>query len=520
MPPASSAAADPTAAAAERQAASESSGRALGRDFVVTTLAQVAVAVGGLFLYRLLAREKGADSVASYALIKQVVIFLLPAAMLGMQTGVPRYIALDRERERASERYLLAAATVTVLTTAALSAAVLVSRRGTAEVLFGDPDRTSLVIPLIATLAATIAFEVTYGYFRGRSAFALASVARIVAVAALPVVLLVVIPGESIGKLITLMAVGLLLTCVLLAGPPLLRALLPLRPRDTLASARTLLNYGLRRVPGEYAAVILLAVPTVVAAHVAPLREVAYLTAGMYVLAVVTIAFQPVGLVFLPFLSRLCATDFEEARRWVAKLAACALHVSIYATPQILLFADVLVEAWLGPQFRSAGAVIRITLAPVAMYVVYLLLRNALDAVAVKAYNARNNLIALAAAGAAASALLEFDVGQPVEAIAASFAIGIACLGGLTLASVHQLFRIGTSDYALKVAIPLGLAAAAVGAGLRLTAIHYGSPPSLFVALAAVELGLGALYFTGLVKAGVTWPADIRNLVLARRNRR
>ena len=485
--------------------------RGLGRDFLVTLGAQVAVAIGGLLLYRLLALEKGAEGMASYGLVKQDVIFLFPAAMLGFQMGLPRYVALDRDRAGAAERYLLGAVAATGAAAAIVSALLLISPGTTAAVLFGDADRTHLVVPLVTTLLATLAFEVVYGYYRGRSKFLLASVTRAASVAAFPVVLLLVVPSEPIGRLINYMAFAVLLSCALLALRPLARGLRGLDLGELRRSVRTLLAYGWRRIPGDYASVTLLTVPPVLAAHVAPLEEVAFLTAGMYVLAVVTIAFQPVGLVFLPLLTRLSSEDFEAARRWVGQLTACALHIAIFVTPQLVLFADVAVRSWLGPDFEDGGAVIRITVLPVAMYVFYLVLRSALDAAAVRAYNSRNNLFAVLAAAVAAALALGLDIGEPVEAIAASFAVGITVLGLLTLASIESLFGVRGTGFRLPVAVGLSAAGAAIAAAVRFGLTGDDPPLGALAGVVVLELALGAAFLAVLSRAGVTWPAAIRD---------
>jgi O-antigen/teichoic acid export membrane protein len=486
------------------------------RDLVVTTLSQVAVAVGGLLLYRLLALEKGAEGVASYALVKQAVIFLMPAVSLGFETGVPRYVALGRDEEGAGERYLLAALALTGITCAVVSVALLVSPPAAASLFFGDDGRTHLVLPLVATLVATLTWDMVFGYYRGRSEFLMVSVARMLTVAALPVVLLIVIPDEPIGDLISLMAIGVLVPHLLLALRPVARAVRPLRPERVLDAGRTLLDYGRRRIPGDTAAVVLMTVPPLLAVHFAPLREVGYLTVGLYVIAVVTIAFGQIGLIFLPLLSRLCKEDFAAASRWVSKLAACALHIAIFATPQLLLFTDVAMQAWLGEEFEPAGPIIRITVAPVALYLFYLVLRSALDAAAVKAYNSRNNLLALLAAAVAATVSLALGLGEPATAIAASFALGIACLGALTLASAHSIYRLDSSEYALRTSLTLSLAAAGAGLAVRLTVVDSDASLLTVAALGLGELGLGALYLAGLVRAGVTWPLDIRDRFMRR----
>ena len=61
-----------------------------------------------------------------------------------------------------------------------------------------------------------------------------------------------------------------------------------------------------------------------------------------------------------------------------------------------MIFADIGVSIWLGPTFDDAGAVVRVVVTPAALYAGYLMLRNTLDAAAVRSYNSRNNLIALA----------------------------------------------------------------------------------------------------------------------------
>lgn len=491
-------------------------GRRLGRDVAVTSAANVAVAVGGLLLYRLLSLEKGAEGMASYALIKQGAVFLIPVTMLGLQTAIPRYVALARDREGGGEHHLLASLVVAGAMTAILSGALLVSPGATASVLFGDPDRTYLVVPLVLTLVATVVFEVIVGYYRGRSEFRLASAALVLTVAAFPVVLLLVVPDRPIEELVNLMAIAVLAAAALMAVRPLARVLRALRPGDAVAAARTMIDFGYRRVLGDYAFVVLFTAPTVVAAHVAPLRDVAHLTAGMYVMAVISIAFAPIGRVFLPLLSRLSAEDFPAARRWVGKLSACSLHIAIFATPQLLLFADVAVRAWLGPDFEDAGTVIRITMLPVVMFIFFLVLRTALDAAAVKAYNTRISVIAVAVSAAAAAVTLQFDIWDPIVAIAVSFALGIFCLGTLTLTKVHSVFGLESSDYALRAALLLSVASAGLGALVRFALVGDGNSLVGVVAIGVFELLLATLYLRGLSRAGVTWPAEFRARFAAR----
>lgn len=492
------------------------SGRAVGRDIVLTTLSQAAIALGGLALYRLLAVKKGAEGVAAYSLVKQTVYFVWPLVMVGMQTAIPRYVALARGRAGAVEGQLLAAVALTGTTTAALSVLALVSPHTTASLLFGNSARTNLVFPLVATLIATVAMQVMYGYFRGHSRFIVPNAVQVLGVAALPVVLLAALGGRPIGELISLMAAGVLAGSLLALSRPLLRALRSSGRGETRAAARTLLNYGSRRVPGELASVVLLSVPPVVAAHFVPLRQVAYLTTGLYVLAMVAIAFQPIGMVFLPLLTRLCAVDFDAARRHVAQLAACSIHLAIFVTPQFVLFADVAIRVWLGHDFDRAGTIISIVVLPAGLYAVNVILRSALDAAAVTAYNARNYVASTAVAAAAAAASLATHLAHPLNCIAWSFALGVVCLGALTMLSVARVYRLSVRSFSLPLAVALGTLTAAAGFLVDRTVVRGHATLANLGLVAGLEVVLGALFLGSLVRAGVTWPAELRARVRRR----
>jgi O-antigen/teichoic acid export membrane protein len=356
-----------------------------------------------------------------------------------------------------------------------------------------------------------------YGYFRGRSEFKVANAVHVVGVAALPVVLLVVAGGSSIETLIALMAVGLIACCAVVTARPFLRGALEFERAGSVAAARTLLNYGYRRVPGEVAGVVLFTVPIVLAAHFVSLDEVAYLTAGLYVLFMISIASQPVGLVFLPVLSRLCETDFEAARRYVGELTRSALHIGLFITPQLVLFADVAIRAWLGSDFDDAGTIIAITVFPAGVYLINVMLRSALDAAAVTAYNGRNNLISLAVCALVAAGSLAADLADPLNCIAWSLALGVLCLGVLTLVSVTRVYGLRVGEFSLPVAAALACLTAAAAWLVDRSVIGGDDSIGAIGLIAALQIVLGALYFAGLLRAGVAWPRLLLDRLPGRR---
>lgn len=504
--------ADPVARAAGERS---SSGR-LGRDMAVTALTQVIVGLGGLFIYRLIALEKGADGVATYALVKQLAVFVWPVTMIGMHTAIPRSVALARDRAGAAEAYLLAAVVLTGAATGATCLVALISPQTTAGLFFGDPDRDALVVPFVATLVSTVLINVCYGYFRGQSDFTIGNLVRIGALAVFPVGVLLLGGERSIGTLITLMAIVAIALCLAVLVGPLARAVRGFRASTTREAGVRLLDYGYRRIVGDLASAALFTVPPILASHFVDLKGVAYLSAGMYMLSMMTVVFQPIGLVFLPLLSRLCATDFDAARRYVRMLATSAIHIALLITPQLILFGSPIVRTWLGESFADAGTIITITVCPAGVYIFNIVLRSALDAAAVTAYNSRNNVASLVVAAVCVTLALATGIAAPLTSIAWSLTIGIVLFGVLTLVSVHRLFALRVADYALPAALALALAAAAVALPVRLWVIRDDTSFASVGIIGLLECALGAIYIAGLRAVGVTWPGELVSRLRAR----
>ena len=477
------------------------------RDVGITVFAQVVYALLSLLLYRLLAEETGKDGFGSYALVKQGVALLFPIVMVGLVSGLPRYLALrPEERSPTSEAYLSAAFGICGGATAAVGALALAVPEATAGLFFGTSSRDDLVVPFVALLAASSLFYLTYGYFRGLVRMRLASALQVGAFGLPPPLIVLLFPDEPIETLILLMAVVLATTSLLTVGAPLLRSFGPAHRGKIKDAASVLWAYGPRRVPGDLAQLLVFVLVPILAAHVGSLADVADLTAGQQVLAILSLAVTPLGLVLLPQLSRLWASDRERAAKYVGQLAAFAAHVAIFLSLQTVIFADIGVSIWLGPTFDDAGAVVRVVVTPAALYAVYLMLRNTLDAAAVRSYNSRNNLIALAVFAAVAASFLGLDVTSPVFCVAWAFAAGVATQGALAFFSVHRLFALDASDYMLHVALPLGLATGALGFAAR--PVVEGSGAKLLV-LAALEIGLAAVYFGLLVRLRAVWVAVV-----------
>ena len=411
--------------------------------------------------------------------------------MVGLVGGLPRYLAFPAgERDPTSQAYLLAAIGICGVATAIVGSLALAVPDATAELFFGSSSRTDLVAPFAALLAATTAFHLAYGYYRGLMRVRLASALQVGAFALPPPLIVLAFPDESIGHLVSLMALALAALSLLALAAPVARALELSRRRKTAATASRL--WELRTAPRAGRAGP--ARPVRARAHSRRARRLAYRRgvsqrrpAGPG--PAVPCRNARSGMVLLPSLARLWASDRDRAAEYVAQLTSFAAHVAIFLSLQTIIYADIAVQIWLGPTFDDAGSVVRVTVTPAALFVVYLLLRSTLDAAEIRSYNSRNNLLALAVFAAVAASFLALDVTEPVFCVAWAFSAGVTTQGALTFLTVHRVFGLQGAHYMLWLALPLGLATGALALAAR--PLVEGSGPELLLLL-ALELVLAA----------------------------
>jgi O-antigen/teichoic acid export membrane protein len=471
----------------------------------VTATSQLMVAACGLILYRQLATQKGIDGFADYALIKQAVTLVVPVALVGLGPALPRAIAARRpdHAEPMAESFLVAALAIAASVSAVLILVALAAPGATASALFGGSDQQSLVAPFAATLASTVLFRVSYGFFRGRGRFVVGSVIESVGVAIVPVVIVAVRPSAPIEHLVVAMASVLAALSLGAVVPGVVRGVRA-RLRRFRESVSALVRYGARRVPGDLAYVALFASAPALIARVGTANDVAYFGAAQQIVGLLTIAGLPIGLVALPRLAALWGTDRPAARRVTLDVVQVGVLAGAFITVQMLAFGDVAARAWLGAAFADSGTVIRTVAAATGAYLLYVLLRSPIDAVAVRAYNTRNTVVAVMVFALLVGAGRLLDLGP--EAITVAFSVGLALLGILSLVTAGQLFDIRVRQLQLVACGLAILPVTVITAVLRARIDIAGADLATLLGIAVLEPFLLALYVLALHLLGARLP--------------
>lgn len=411
------------------------------RDYIQTFATEFAIMAAMVVAYKLAARYWTVDQFAQYSLLRRSVgLVQLPLAV-GVGIAVPRYVAvaLAQAAPDRAARYFFAACVVGIVPMSVALLALNLAAPAVAGLLFGDSDLAPLVPGLSLVVLGLNLHAISYGFLRGHLAMKAANALQFAVRGLLPV-LPFVVASMSVERLVALMGTA---TCLVAGG-----ALIWLgrrawqaagKQRLTRTELRELLVFGGPRVPGEIAMTALLALPGILVAHRAGVREGGLLAFGISMLTMIGACFAPIGLIMLPTVSGLAAQEKNAALRiMVWKVLRASLFLAVVGVTLFAVIARWFIGVYLGPDYLGAAGLARLVMLGAIPYVTYVVLRNALDALKVAPLNARNVIVALGvllAGGVAA---------RTASQVALALVAALLVLGLTTVRDVRAL--LGRSD--------------------------------------------------------------------------
>jgi O-antigen/teichoic acid export membrane protein len=415
-----------------------------------TLITELVVMAAGIVLLKLAAQMLGPVGFGEYTLSRRAVSLLYLPLVMGLGIAAPRYVAIARAG--ALDGYsarTFAFATLTVGLLPSLIAILLMNLGpGTASmILFGSTAMTRLVPAATIVLAGLAMHTIVYAVFRGRGDMRLANTLQLLNTGIIPVTAFMIVRHDA-AAVLSATGATLMVTCGAAMMIELLRERSDPAPRhDVVAHLRLLLRFGLPRVPGEFALVGLFALPALLALRAHGVVVAGQFSAGMSLLSIVSNVFAPVGLVMLPRASAQVATgDLAGVRRLVLRMLGGGMALAVSAVIIGELLIPPFVRWYFGNEFLPAIPVFRACLLGVIPYVVYVLLRNILDALDVRAVNSRNLIIALALL--MALCLLRSEI----MSMALSLLVALTLLSVLSLRDTYA--RLGSHVLAAPSSVP------------------------------------------------------------------
>jgi O-antigen/teichoic acid export membrane protein len=364
-----------------------------------TTITEFVVMASGILVLKLAADFLGPHGFGEYTVSRRAASLLYLPLVMGLGIATPRYISIASAGVMPgySAGSFAFAALTAGLAPAFVAVLLLNLVPGfTSTVLFGTTGLQHLVLPATLALAGLAMHLMVYAVFRGRGQMSVANTLQLLNNGLVPVTVFLIAPRSAAAVLASTGAAW-----IVISGVAVVTVILTSRKQESGTAKvgehlRVLLRFGVPRVPGEFALIGLFAIPSLIALREQGIVLAGHFSAGMSILTTIASGFAPIGLVVLPRASAQVATgNIDGMRQLVVKLVGGGVALAAGAVILGEVLIPYFVRWYFGAAFEPAIPVIRICILGAVPYSVYVLLRNFLDALDVKAVNSRNLAISL-----------------------------------------------------------------------------------------------------------------------------
>ena len=474
------------------------------RDFLLTAATEFSILIAGLVLVSLFGRLLGPTALGEFLLLRRITSWLAVGTLLGMGSAIPRYVAFSLNRPEAGHKSFFVAGCLWLLVcTASLELLFYLDRYRLAHWMFGSVQLSYLMLPLGLLFGGSAIQTAAFGYYRGVLELRRANAIQLFHFAIIPLAAIALLyRRQSLALILNVTGALTMLSAALFALPVFL-SLRQNQLRHIKPYARELLRYGVGRVPGQFGTGAFLSLGPLVATHYVSMIKVGYLLLGVNFLTVMGYTTEPVGVLLLSKLSAMLGRDrMADARSSLPYLMRALMDTSVFAALQLVVFADLLIRAWVGARFLEALNVTRILLLAVPPYLFFMVLRCCIDAATPKARNTQNVLISLACFGVFMTATVSVLPQQfLLVGLATSLVIALLVLSILTARTFKQLYDLPVPLRHCAVSFSVGILLALLSYGFR----QVGGFGSSYWLAAIFELVMVGVFVGVLVSLRSSW---------------
>jgi len=348
---------------------------------------------------RIAAHVLGIKGFGEYSIARRGMAIIGFTLLMSMNSGVSRYVSLHSSSRSGKTplAYLLGAVGLGLLSTGAFAAVVVAAPELVGSSLFGRPISHKVLFAILTAVAGTVLQAIAEAFYRGHLRMFTANLCTLLCGAVLPVIA-AANAGGSVSRLLFILGIGT--TCV--ASAFLIAAIRPmtwtdLRAARPIAAARDLTLFGLPRIGGEFAWFGMFSLPTIIVAHRSGIERAGYFSFSVSLMQLITTCFTGIGLVLLPHFGKMISSGrrAEMAQLIDTMLWGCtALAViAVFVVESVM---GRLIPWFMGAGFENAVPTSRWLLFGSIPLVIYILLRQPLDAATVWPHNTVNVSAALA----------------------------------------------------------------------------------------------------------------------------
>lgn len=344
------------------------------KDFLITVINAVSIIIGVFLLNAYIARIHGIEILGEYLFIRRTVYSAIGIFLIGMNIGLPYYIAKGNENSYGKS------AIVTFLFISVPLLLVLTILIKVRIIYLFLPE---LIWPIfVYTIGANI-LNLSIGLYRGYLNMLGASIISFIGSILIPVILFLFF--RELSLILTLIGLSVIL----------LSLFVYIQREKNLISLyinfyeiKKLLKYGLERIISFLSQFFLLAgIPLLLYNEISK-TSLAYLNSSISLIRLSLVIIGPIGFIILPRVSKMIVSSSKkELEEKIRIIVSWIFFTGIIGMSIMLFYGPVIMKYWLG-EISSEGAVIsRLIAFSIPLFMVTGILRSIIDAVSERGYN-------------------------------------------------------------------------------------------------------------------------------------
>lgn len=402
----------------------------IGKDVIWTFVLQIAIMLCSFCINKILASRLSIDDFGQYNVIKRSVQVISLVMLAGVGIALPRYIPLYRNSNppqriapllSAALIYIIGVSIVVFLISFCFSTFLQ-------NVIIGENDNLCLLF-----VALTYAFMLTlaqyaFAYYRGTNQFKWYNGSQL-AMQLLIMLPLLLLPSLSIKNVFVSWMLITSLLAVYLLWKETHRYFIQNKALPFNFHVRshliTITKYSSGRLAADFFQFSISAFPLVYISNVLGLQPTAYFSVGITLVSMVTPLYSFIGIILLPYVSEAMAKHKQEsANHCISHLTLFYIVSSLVITTLMYLLIRYLILIFFAEEYAVTADVSRIMIFAILPQALFLLYRNAIDAVSNIPFNAITLSICFAAI------ILSFHFCTSLMQFAYAY-LAVSCLQGV-----------------------------------------------------------------------------------------
>lgn len=345
-----------------------------GRDFIVTVINSVGIIIGVFLLNAYIARVHGLDILGEYLLIRRTVFSASGVILIGMNIGLPYYIAkggINTYGRSALVTFLVLSIPLLVVVTILLKYRII-------NIFLSELVWSILIYSIGANL-----LNLVIGLYRGYLSILGASIISFIGSILIPVVIFIFF----IDLTFILQLIGIVCIIFSLIGY-FIRVENNFIRKINYIEIKRLLKFGLKRFPSFFAEFFLLAgVPLLLYNEISK-GSMAYLNSSISLIRLVLVVIGPFGFIVLPRVSKLFDTSKKQNLVLnIRIIIAWSLFIGVSGMLLFLFFGPIIIKYWLGEMTQEGIFISRYLSFSLPLFMISSMLRSIIDAASVRGYN-------------------------------------------------------------------------------------------------------------------------------------